>query len=41
MAAEDGVKLLQAMGKYSNYSDQTLWLEDSYPVQVGMVEGMR
>ena len=41
MAAEDGVKLLQAMGKYSNFSDQTLWLPDSYPVRVGMVDSMR
>ena len=38
MPREDGLKLLGAMGKYSNFSEtETLWLTNSYPEQVGLV----
>ena len=38
MQREDGLKLLGAMGRYSNFSrTETLWLQNSYPEQVGLV----
>ena len=41
MDAENGRKLLGLMSKYSNFSDDTLWLPDSYPVRMGLIPNAR
>lgn len=38
MDAAEGLKLLSAMAKYSNFSDANVWLEDSYPVRMGLLK---
>ncbi|MGX8706690.1 MAG: CapA family protein, partial [bacterium] len=38
MPFADGVKLLQAMSKYSNFSEGFVWLPGSYPEQAGLLK---
>lgn len=38
MSFADGVKLLQAMSKYSNFSEGFVWLPGSYPEQAGLLK---
>lgn len=38
LGADAGTKLLKGISKYSNLDDDTLWMINSYPEQIGMIQ---